>query len=455
MMRRRGKTKERIAIFGTGYVGLTMAAFFLKRGHPVICVDVIKDRVTKISNGRSPIYMPGLDEILSDGINTGKLMATSDGLTAARCSRMSFICVGTPSRPDGTIDLRYVRSVSKEIGDGLKGRKDFPVVVMKSTVIPLTCKDIVRLILEKRSKMKAGKGFGLVCNPEFLKEGESLSDSMNPDRIVIGSIDERSSKMVGDLYKGLNAPLILTDLTTAEMIKYAANTFLAAKVGLSNEIANICSAHGVDVYEVMKGVGLDERIGPHFLRAGAGFGGSCFPKDLKALRAAAMKAKVPLRILPSVLEQNEVQPLETVRLLNGALKGLRGRRIALLGLSFKPNTDDVRETRAVPILRALLKQGATVRIFDVNKGAMENFINHVKDLGMTKRIIPCASIEAALKGSDGAIIQTESKEFKALRPKDIKNWMRRPIIIDGRRTLDPHLMARSGIIYRGIGWKNL
>jgi len=446
------KVGERIAILGIGYVGLVTAATFLKRGHNVVCVDVLKDRVAMINDGKSPIFEPGLEEELEQGIRSGRLMATTDGITAARCSKFIFICVGTPSMPDGSIDLKFIRSASKDIGKGLKGRKGFPVVVMKSTVVPNTCEKVVRPIIEKASKMRAGRGFGLACNPEFLKEGEALKDSLHPDRIVIGGTDDRSRSAVEGLYKGMDAPLILTDLNTAEMIKYASNAFLAVRVGLSNEIANICSAHGVDVYEVMKGVGLDKRIGPHFLRAGAGFGGSCFPKDLKALRAAAEKAEVSLNILPSVLDQNEAQPLETIKLLKKVLKGLKGRRIALLGLAFKPDTDDVRETRALPIVKALLKEGAVVRLYDTNRAAMDNFRTFIK--GKTKRVIECGSIEEALKGSDGAIIQTESKEFKALRPRDIKAWMRRPVIIDGRRTLDPHLMKRSGIVYRGIGWKN-
>jgi UDPglucose 6-dehydrogenase len=445
------KAGKRIAIFGIGYVGLVTAATFLKRGHNVVCVDVLKDRVAMINNGKSPIFEPGLEEALEQGIRSGRLMATTDGITAARCSRFIFICVGTPSMPDGSIDLKFIRSASKDIGKGLKGHKGFPVVVMKSTVVPNTCEKVVRPIIEKASNMKAGRGFGLACNPEFLKEGEALKDSLHPDRIVIGGIDDKSRNAVEGLYKGMDAPLILTDLNTAEMIKYASNAFLAVRVGLSNEIANICSAHGVDVYEVMKGVGLDKRIGPHFLRAGAGFGGSCFPKDLKALRAAAEKAEVQLNILPSVLDQNEAQPLETIKLLKKVLKGLKGRRIALLGLAFKPDTDDVRETRALPIAQALLKEGAIVRLFDTNRAAMDNFRGLLK---ASKRVVECSTLKEALKDSDGAIIQTESKEFKALNPRHIKAWMRRPVIIDGRRALDPHLMEKAGIIYRGIGWKN-
>jgi UDPglucose 6-dehydrogenase len=437
-----------------GYVGLVTAATFLKLGHKVICVDVLKERVNSVNNGRSPIFEPGLEEVLNDGINSGSLMATTDGTLAARCSDVIFICVGTPSLPDGSIDLRFVRKAAKDIGKALRGHKGRPVIVVKSTVIPSTTEKIVRSLLEKASGQKAGRGFGLACNPEFLKEGVALKDSLRPDRIVIGGIDDRSHEAVLKLYKGLKAPVVLTDLTTAEMIKYASNAFLATKVGLSNEVANICSAHGVDVYEVMKGVGLDKRIGPHFLRAGAGFGGSCFPKDLKALKAAAIKAKVPHSILHAVLEHNEVQPLETIKFLKAVLKNLRGRNIALLGLSFKPDTDDIRETRALPIARALAQEGATVRLYDTNKAALDNFLKLLGSNIGSKRFVKCNSIKDALDGCDGAIIQTESKEYKALKPKELKKWMRRPIIIDGRRTFDPKIMERSGIIYRGIGWKN-
>ena len=450
-----GRSKQRISILGMGYVGLVTAATFLKLGHRVICVDVLKERVNLVNNGRSPIFEIGLEEAINEGINSGNLMATTDTTVAARCSDVIFICVGTPSCSDGSIDLRFVRKAAKDVGKALKGHKGFPVIVVKSTVIPSTCDKVVRPILEKVSGLKAGRSFGLACNPEFLKEGMALNDSLRPDRIVIGGIDNRSCDAVLKLYNGIKAPVIFTDLTTAEMIKYASNAFLATRVGLSNEVANICSAHGVDVYEVMNGVGLDKRIGPHFLRAGAGFGGSCFPKDLKALKAAAMKAKVPHNILHAVLEHNEVQPLETVNLLKKVVKDLRGRKIALMGLSFKPDTDDVRETRAYPIALALVKEGATVLLYDTNKAALAGFMRLPGISTKTKRFVRCDSIKEALEECDGAIIQTESKEFKALQPKDIKKWMRRPVIIDGRRTFDPEVMAHSGIIYRGIGWKNL
>jgi UDPglucose 6-dehydrogenase len=447
-------SRPRIAIFGMGYVGLVTAATFLKLGHRVICVDVLKERVNSVNNGRSPIFEPGLEEALNEGINSGNLMATTDGTVAARCSDFIFICVGTPSMSDGSIDLRFIRKAAKEVGRALKGHKGYPVVVVKSTVIPSTCEEVIRPILQNSSGQKAGKGFGLACNPEFLKEGVALKDSLRPDRIVIGSVDEKSGEAVLRLYKGLKAPVVMTDLTTAEMIKYASNAFLATRVGLSNEVANICSAHGVDVYEVMKGVGLDKRIGPHFLRAGAGFGGSCFPKDLKALKAAALKAQVPHNILHAVLEHNEVQPLQTVNLLKLVLRKLKGRTIAILGLSFKPDTDDVRETRALPIARALMKEGATVRLYDTNKAALDGFMKLLGTKPDPKRFVKCGSIKEALEDCDGAIIQTESKEYKDLTPKEIKKWMRRPVIIDGRRTFDPEAMVRSGIIYRGIGWKN-
>jgi UDPglucose 6-dehydrogenase len=449
-----GRSKQRIAILGMGYVGLVTAATFLKLGHRVICVDVLKERVKMVNNGRSPIFELGLEEALNEGINSGDLMATTDSIVAARCSDFIFICVGTPSRPDGSIDLRFIRKAAKDLGKALRGHKGYPVIVVKSTVIPSTCEKVIRPLLEKASGLKAGRRFGLACNPEFLKEGVALKDSLRPDRIVIGGIDDKSREAVLKLYKGIKAPVILTDLTTAEMIKYASNAFLATRVGLSNEVANICSAHGVDVYDVMKGVGLDRRIGPHFLRAGAGFGGSCFPKDLKALRMAAKTAKVPSHILHAVLEHNEVQPLQTVDLLKTVLKTLRGRNIALLGLSFKPDTDDVRETRALPIALALAQEGAIVRLYDANKAALDGFMKLLGSGSKSKRFVRCNSIKDALTGCDGAIIQTESKEFKALQPKDIKRWMRRPILIDGRRTFDPEVMARSKILYRGIGWKN-
>ena len=448
------KAGRRISIFGMGYVGLVTAATFLRKGHAVVLIDVLKDRVEMVNRGRCPIFEPGVEKVLAKGVRAGRLEATMDGTAAVRSTDFSFICVGTPSKADGSIDLQHVKAVSRQIGRGLRSKRGYHVVVMKSTVVPTTTSEVVRPIIEKASGRKAGRGFGLAVNPEFLKEGEALQDSTRPDRIVVGGLDEKSIETMLTILKGFDAPIIMTDLGTAEMIKYASNTFLAAKVALSNEIANICSAHGIDVYEVMKGVGLDKRIGPHFLRAGAGFGGSCFPKDLRALKRAAEKAKVKLSILPSILDQNELQPLETVKLLKGEHKGLRGKRIALLGLSFKPNTDDVRETRALPIALALLKAGAVLKVYDPNRAARDNFMGMLARTKAKGRCKVCASAHEALKGADGAVIQTEAREFKSLEPRDLKRLMRRPVIVDGRRALDPHLMHKHGIIYRAIGWRN-
>lgn len=446
------KRTRTIAVFGTGYVGIVTAATLLSMGYRVICVDVLPEVVESVNKGSAPIHEPGVNRVLKGAIRSGRLMATTDGISAIKKAHISFICVGTPSKTDGGIDLKFVRAVSREIGKGLKKRKGFHVVVVKSTVVPSTTLKVVRPILQKASGKKVGRGFGLACNPEFLREGSALKDSLRPDRIVIGVTDTKSRDEVLSLFEDLNSPILVTDPTTAEMVKYVSNAFLATKVALSNEVANICSAHRIDVYDVMEGVGLDKRIGPLFLRAGAGFGGSCFPKDVRALIDVAHKADVPLQILPSVMVQNALQPLETVDLLRKVLKDLKGKEIALLGVAFKPDTDDVRETRALPIVKALLRSGANVRIYDPNKAAGDGFMALLPD--DEKKVKRARTVNMALKGAHGCILQTEWKEFRDMRPSTFKRLMKRPVVIDGRRALDPKRMLKAGVIYRGIGWRN-
>lgn len=457
---RKRDASRRISVFGTGYVGIVTAATFASRGHEVVCVDVIPDKVALVNSGISPVHEPGVDKALKKAVRAGRLRATTDAEEAVKGTDISFICVGTPSGPDGTIDLAQVRAVAADIGKALGGKRGRHLIIVKSTVVPSTTVEVVLPIIRRGSGRKVGRTLGLACNPEFLREGSALRDSMRPDRVVIGAVDKESLEEVEALYPGGRVPIIRTDPTTAEMVKYVSNAFLAARIALANEVANICSAYEVDVYEVMRAVGLDERIGPHFLRAGAGFGGSCFPKDVRAMVQAAREEGVTLHVLPAVLQQNEFQPLEVVRLLREATGGLKGKVIALLGVAFKPDTDDVRETRALPMAVALLKAGTRLRVYDPNHKALVEFTGlvrgtaHAKIRGGARNLSMASDLTEALDGADGCLVQTEWAEFRKIPPSTFKRLMKRPVVVDGRRTFDPEAMLQAGIDYSAVGWKN-
>ena len=324
----------------------------------------------------------------------------------------------------------------------------YHVVVAKSTITPSTTDTLILPILEEKSKKKVGQDFGLCMNPEFLREGAALHDSLHPDRIVVGGYDQRSIDTVMKVYEGFDCPKFETDLRTAEMIKYGANCLLATKITFANEMGNICEFFGVDVYEVMKGVGLDFRINPSFLNAGVGFGGSCFPKDVNAITAFAKSKGYSPRILNAILEVNETQPLRIIELAEKKAQGVSKKRVALLGLSFKPDTDDVRYTRALPIAQALVEKGAEVIVYDPK--AMDNF-KKLTEIPITY----ASSAKEALKEADICIIQSDWSEFKSLTPQDFMELMKTPLIIDGRRTFDPKQLIEHGVTYFGIGWKNI
>lgn len=440
--------KMRLAIFGLGYVGLCTGVTFAEKGHSVICVDLLKERVDMVNEGASPIYEQGLGAALKKVVKKKMLAATLSPKEAVETSDISFICVGTPAKPDGSIDLRFIERVAEDIGRVLHGREDYHLVAMKSTVVPGTTQNLVLPMLKKKSGKDVGKDFGLCVNPEFLKEGSALSDSKHPDRIVVGGYDERSGDILMKLYSDFKCPKLRTDLTSAEMIKYASNAFLAMKISYSNEMANICEMHGIDVYEVMKGVGLDERINPLFLKAGVGFGGSCFPKDLKALITAVKGKGYEPALLETTLKVNEYQPSHLVSILEKTIGSLKGKKVALLGLSFKPETDDVRESRAIPIVNILLEKGAEIIAYDPK--AMQNFREVFKE---NRSMRYADTVLEAVKGADACIIQSDWEEFRKLKPGDFKS-MKNKVIIDGRRTLDPIEFLKEGIVYRGIGWKN-
>jgi len=432
----------KISIIGTGYVGLVTACLS-KFNHSIYCIDRLKEKIDLINKGISPIYEPGLNHILKESLKKAKLKASTD-YSLIDNADVIFICVGTPSKKDGSIDLSQIKSASAEIGKQLKKTDNFKTIVVKSTVIPGTTKNAVIPILEANSGKKVGKDFGVCMNPEFLREGSAVYDFLNPDKIVIGSFDKRSSSYLTDVYSSIDkkVPRILTDLTTAEMIKYAQNTALASRVSFINEIANICEKFSVDVNEVAYTIGLDKRIGPYFLSAGAGFGGSCFPKDVKALLSASLSVGVEPILIKSILKVNEKQPKRMIELGKEVIGNLENKTISVLGLAFKPNTDDMREAPSIIIINTLLKNRANVKVYDPEamNNAKEIFGNSVEY---------SSSKEECIKDSDLCMLVTEWDEFKKLNLTSIKCP-----IIDGRRILNPNEIKEHGLIYKAIGWKN-
>lgn len=413
-----------ISIVGAGYVGITLGASFAKLGNKVTFIDADEDKVKTINKRVSPNYEPGLNEILKE-ID----IKVSCSYHAITDSDVIFISVGTPSNDDGSISLKYIKEAAGQIAEVLKEKTDYCVIAVKSTVIPGTTQEVIIPILEGSGK-NVGNDFGVCVVPEFLREGKALYDAMNPNRVIIGEYDERSGKVISSVYESFNAPILRTSLKTAEMIKYASNAFLAAKISFINEIGNICKQLGIDTYEVAKGMGFDDRIGSKFLNAGIGFGGSCLPKDLKALIVKARQIAYEPRLLEEVSNLNDAQALKMIELLRKHVT-LRDKSIGLLGLAFKPNTDDINESRAIKIAYALLEEGAKIKAYD--PFAMENF----------KRLFPqieYVSPEEVLN-CDAVLIITEWEEFNTLD-------YRGKIVIDGRRIPK----ANEARIYEGVCW---
>jgi len=432
----------KISIIGTGYVGLITGCCFARLGNEVTCVDVIKDKVGSINKAKPPIYEEGLEKIMREVVGKN-LKATTDVLNAVRNSDITFVCVGTPDSDTGGIDLRFVESAAKNVGRALKGKKNYHVVVMKSTVVPGTTDGVLTPILEEESGKKAGEDFGVCMNPEFLREGKAIEDFMTPDRIVIGGIDEDSKAKLRELYEGFVCPKLETDLRTAEMIKYASNALLATKISFINEIANICELVGTDVEDVAKGIGLDNRISGAFLKAGAGFGGSCFPKDVKAIIELGNQRGYTPRVLESVIKTNKKQAYHMVEVLKEKLGKLEGKRIGLLGLAFKPGTDDIREAPALKMIDLLLLNKAMVVAYDPK--AMQNAKGVFGDVKYVR------SVEECLKGADACIIATEWDEFKKDAGFFAKN-LKGKVVIDGRRVLSPEKAREAGLDYFGVGY---
>lgn len=430
----------KVSIIGSGYVGSVSAACFAELGHEVICIDVDEEKVKLINAGKAPIWEEGLDELLQKH-SQKSLIATSDYEYAVANSDLSFICVGTPSGEDGSIDLAIVKAASASLGAAIGKKDGYHVVVVKSTVVPETTEKVVLPIVEEFSGKKAGRDFGVAMNPEFLREGKAVYDFMHPDKIVVGAIDERSGFAVAELYRGLDCEVTRTNPRTAEMIKYVNNSFLATKISFANEVGNICKQLGIDTYEVMDAVGTDFRIERRFLNCGAGFGGSCFPKDVRALIGKAKGMGYEPQLLDSVVAVNERQPLRMVELLQRKLGHINGKRIAVLGLAFKNDTDDIRESRSIPVIAELLRLGADVAAYDpMASGNMKKVFGN---------ITYCSTSSEALSGADGCLVMTEWEEFGKL-DREFEG-MKEKIVIDGRHLLRPGKLATK-IDYEGICW---
>lgn len=429
----------KLSVVGAGYVGLVTAVGFASKGHEVTCIDSDKKKVDLINRGNAPIYEEGLDGLLK---KCGKNLKATSSYDAVSSSDVTFICVGTPSNPDGSINLDQIKMACKQIGAAIAGKKGYQLVVVKSTVVPGTTEKSIIPILDKNSGKKCGKGFGVCVNPEFLREGRALHDFFHQDRIVVGQHDERSGDVLRGLFEGAGAPILKTDLKTAEMIKYASNAFLATKISFINEIGNICKRLGIDTYKVAEGIGYDHRIGRAFLDAGIGFGGACFPKDMRALMSKALETGYKPKILRSALDVNECQPLLLVSLLKEKIRGVRGKKIAALGLAFKAGTDDMRESRSIQIINQLLKEGAVVIAHDPK--AMEN----------AKRIFGGAvryarNLEDAVKACDALLVLTDWPEFKEL--EKMRKLLKGKTIIEGRKLLDRKKVEKFCHI-EGICW---
>ena len=430
-----------ITVMGTGYVGLVTGATLSNAGHQVTCLDIIESKVNELNQGRSPIFEPGLEELIQSGLKNKSLSGSTDIENFIRESDVTFICVGTPSNKDGGIDLNYIKSASSSIGRALRTKEGEHTVIVKSTVIPLTTQETVLPIILKKCGWKRER-LGIGMNPEFLREGSAIKDAQEPDRIVIGFDDEIAKKVMHELYKKHKCPKLECTPRTAEFIKYASNSFLATKISFVNEMANMCNSWGIDFKEVAEGMGLDSRISPLFLRAGAGFGGSCFPKDVKALAAASKSSKVESKMLNASLEVNESQPLIVVQMALERLGTLKGKKITVLGLAFKPDTDDIRESRSEIVVNKLVDEGAIVTGHDPE--AMANF-SEICNIEMA------SSTEDAVSGADCIILMTEWQEYIDLDYNLIKQKMSGNVIIDGRRAFDYRRMEEAGFDYKAIG----
>ena len=426
-----------ICVIGLGYVGLTAGAVFSDLGNDVICVDIDKEKVDALQKGIMPIYEPGLKEILLRNLEESRLSLTTDTEDAVRSSEIIFICVGTPPKDTGETDLSQVEAAAKSIAKGLD---QYKVIVNKSTV-PVGTGDLVRQIIDKHKLHDVE--FDVVSNPEFLREGSAVQDTLQPDRIIIGAPSKNVAMKLLELYASLERPMLITDVHSAEIIKYASNAFLAMKVSFINAISDVCERAEADVTVVAKGMGYDHRIGREFLNAGLGFGGSCFPKDIESLVHTSEKLGYDFRLLKEVLAINLDRVPQLIATMEDALGGLAGKTIGVLGLAFKPNTDDMREAKSIEIITELMARGAELKAYDPQ--SMEN----------ARKVLPqikfCASAYEVAEGADALVLVTEWREFKLLNMEKIRDAMRDPVLFDGRNFYNPEKKARLGFTYFGVG----
>ena len=447
----------KISVMGTGYVGLVSGACLAERGHQVTCIDIRPEVVQEINAGRPPIHEIGLDNLLLSARDKGMLSATMDAKTAILDSDVTLICVGTPT-VDGRMDMSQIVAAAKEIGSALASKRGYHVVAVKSTVLPGTTEGPVKAAIESHSGKKVGHGWGLCMNPEFLREGRAVEDFRVPDRIVVGATDSMTAEVFLNVYADFTCPKLVTTPRTAEMIKYVSNSLLATMISFSNEIGNMCSAvPGVDARLVWKGVHLDRRLTPingqvggaagvtEYLWHGLGFGGSCFPKDVAALRSFGRTVGEQTRMLDAVLDINADQPLRMVALLEKELK-LAGKTVAVLGLAFKPGTDDLRESPALPLVAELRRKGAKVLAHDPIA------MPHAKKRPEFRDVVFAEGWEEALKKSDACCLVTAWPEYRSIQPTDFLKLMTRALVIDGRGVFEPAAMAAAGVVWRGVGY---
>ncbi len=432
----------KLAIIGTGYVGLVTGSGFADLGLEVTCVDVDEARIRQLQSGQVPFFEPGLQDLVKRYVERGRLKFTRDLATAVRNAQVVFITVGTPGRPDGSPDLSAVEAVARQIAENLDG---FKLIVMKSTAPVGTARRVGELIRRQRG---AAADFEMAANPEFLREGSALEDFMRPNRVVIGTESERGAKILKEIYRPLyliETPFIFTTLETAELIKYAANAFLAVKISYINEIANLCDALNIDAHVVAKAVGMDHRIGPKFLHPGPGFGGSCFPKDCRALVQMGQEASVKLSLVESALQANDRQYRVIVEKLRAGVGELKGKTIAVWGLAFKPNTNDIRDSTAVHICQALLEEGCKLRAYDpVVCAEAQPILNH-------GRAQFCRGPLETAEGADAVVLATEWNEFRNLDLAEVKRAMRGDVLVDSRNVYDHEMVKSLGFRYFGVG----
>lgn len=433
-----------VCIIGSGYVGLVTGACFAEFGVQVVCADKDADKVAALERGEIPIYEPGLEDIVERNLKERRLSFTTDTAAAVHSALVVFIAVQTPTKADGTTDLTAVEAVAREIGRSMDGYK---VVVTKSTVPVGTSYKVKQWIEEEQAAAGTNHRFSVGSNPEFLREGAAIGDFMRPDRVVIGADEDEAIAILKDLYRPLyliETPFVITNIPTAELTKYAANSFLAVKISFINEIANLCEEIGGDVHAIARGIGLDKRIGSKFLHPGPGFGGSCFPKDTRSAASFARQTGQQLEIVEAVIRVNDRQRDRMVEKIARALGGdPRGKTVAVLGLSFKPETDDMRDAPSVDILRKLQQRGATIRAFD--PVAMPNAAKELPDVTL------CKNAYETCEGADALVLMTEWNQFRMLDLQRVQKLLREPVVVDLRNVYDPETMRRAGFRYDSVG----